>query len=471
MKSKYLVGKNFAVLACVAFMASVLARPLAAQLPAVLQVPTATRIAGNTTSGYNGDYGPALNIDLNGPTDTVFDAAGNQYISDTKNNCIRKVTPGTPAVMSVLVGYESNPASPANPTPSDTCNASSYTATSLPPNQGVLGPQGLAIDAAGNLFIADSGHNCIRELPANKTGTYNLVTVVDTCLNYGSAAATAASVSPNPQGLILDAADNEFWTSYDPNESLSQVMYHRQQAPAQPPTNVCDAVGLPVTNHDTVCTFYNGQSTILNDPTGLAIDAAGDYYVADTGNGCVREVSATLLVSTPLGQCISDGSGSTAIPNFSPVGLAAGNQGYLYITNIAQGTVLQYQGQNTAPVLIAGLPGQATPYTGAQDGKAAVVVSLNDPLGMSVDPSGNLYVADNGNGIIRQLAYNNQFPSENLNTPSSGQNLQFEINSSVNLAATFTSEYGVSLGNNTLHRCARCIDWPNAHHLRSLGAV
>ncbi len=445
MKSKYLVGKNFAVWVCMTLVACISARPVAAQLPAVLQVPAATRVAGNTSSGYNGDYGSAINLDLNGPIATVFDAAGNQYISDTKNNCIRKVTPGTPAIMSVLVGYESAPTS------SDTCNASSLTPT---PTQGLLVPEGLAIDAAGNLFIADSGHNCIRELPANATGARSLVTVVDTCLNYGSPAATALSVSPNPQGLILDAFDNEFWTSYEPGEGISQVMYHRQQAPAELPTNVCDALGAPVAGHNTVCTFYpNGVNTVLNDPTGLAIDAAGDYYVADTGNGCVREVTPAQVQSTPIGQCASDGSGSSnpPVPDFSPVGLAAGSQGYLYITNLAQGTVLQYQGPDatTAPVLIAGIPNSTTPYTGSQDGKAAVVVSLNQPAGLSVDPSGNLYVADSGNGIIRELAYNNQFPSENLNTPSGGQNLQFEINANVNLAATFTAEYGVSLGNNT----------------------
>lgn len=441
MKSKYFAGKNFAVWVCVTLMAGVSAGPLAAQLPAVLQVPSATRVAGNTVSGYNGDYGSAINLDLNGPLATVFDANGNQYISDSKNNCIRKVTPGTPAIMSVLVGYESAPTS------TDTCNASSLTPT---PAQGLLSPAGLAIDAAGNLFIADSGHNCIRELPANATGARSLVTVVDTCENYGSAAATARSVSPNPQGLLLDPYDNEFWTSYEPGEGISQVMYHRQQAPAELPTNVCDAMGTPIAGHNTVCTFYNGQSTILNDPTGLAIDAAGNYYVADTGNGCVREVSATLAASTPVGQCASDGTG-IAIPNFSPVGLAAGSQGYLYISNIAQGTVLQYQGENatTAPVLVAGIPNSTTPYTGAQDGKAAVVVTLNQPAGLSVDPSGNLYVADSGNGIIRELSYNNQFPSENLNTPSGGQNLWFEINANVNLAATFTAEYGVSQSNNT----------------------
>jgi hypothetical protein len=451
MKSKFYAGKNFAVWVCMTLVACVSVKPLAAQIPAtppaVLQVPAATRVAGNTTSGYNGDYGSAINLDLNSPVASVFDAAGNQYISDTKNNCVRKVTPGTPAIMSVLVGYESAPTS------SDTCNASSLTPT---PTQGLLGPQGLAIDAAGNLFIADGGHNCIRELPANTTGTRSLINVVDTCLNYGSPAAAALSVSPNPQGLLLDANDNEFWTSYEPSLGLSQVMYHRQQAPAELPTNVCDVVGTPVAGHDTVCTFYNGQGIVLNDPTGLVIDAAGDYYVADTGNGCVREVSAALGVSTPMGQCASDGSGAgnPSIPNFAPVGLAAGNQGYLYVTNIAQGTVLQYQGLNaqgapTAPVLVAGVPNSTTPYTGAQDGKAAVVVSLNQPAGLSVDPSGNLYVADSGNGIIRELTYNNQFPSENLHTPSGGQNLQFEINANVNLSATFTAEYGVSLGNNT----------------------
>ena len=448
MKSKFLVGKQVAVWACTTLMACLSAGPLAAQLPAVLQVPTVTRVAGNTTSGYNGDYGSAINLDLNGPVDSVFDTAGNQYISDSLNNCVRKVVPGTPAIMSVLVGYE------ATSTSTDTCNASSLTPTPL---QGVLRPQGLAIDAAGDLFIADSGHNCIRELQANTSGTRSLINVVDTCSNYGSPAKTALSVSPNPQGLILDSVGDEIWTSYEPSESISQVMFHREVPPAEPPTSVCDIAGTPTAGHSTICTFYNGQGTVLDDPTGLAVDAAGDYYVADTGSGCVRELSAAQVLSTPIGQCANDGSGTTAIPNFEPVGLAAGNQGYLYVSNLAQGTILQYQGHNpqgdnTTPVLLAGIPNtQSTPYTGAQDGEAAVVVSLNTPSGLSVDPSGNIYVADTGNGIIRQLAFNTQFPAQNLNTPSGGQDLQFEINAAVNLAATFTSEYGVSLGNNTCH--------------------
>ena len=440
MKSEHFAVKKIVLWSCIAWAGCVATRQLAAQLPAVLQVPAATRVAGSTASGYNGDYGPATNLDLSSPTGSVFGADGNQYIADSKNNCVRKVTPGTPAMMSVLVGYESTPVS------ADTCDASNVTPM---PAQGLLGPQGLAIDAAGDLFIADTGHNCIRELPANASGARSLVTVVDTCQNYGSSAALALSVSPSPQGLILGPDGDQIWTSYASALGISQVMYHRQ---TDPEGSVCDVVGTPVAGHDTVCAFFNGQGTMLSDPTGLTMDAAGNDYIADTGNGCVRELTAAMVLITPVGQCASDNTGSAnpTIPDFAPVGLAAGKQGYIYVTNIAQGTVLQYQGQNSAPVLIAGVPNtQSTVYTGAQDGKAAVTVSLNAPTGLAVDPSGTLYVADSGNGIIRELAFNAHFPSQNLHALSSAQNLHFQINSAVNLASSFTPEYGVSLGNNT----------------------
>ena len=134
------------------------------------------------------------------------------------------------------------------------------------------------------------------------------------------------------------------------------------------------------------------MNTVLNDPTGLAIDAAGDYYVADTGNGCVREVTPAQVQSTPIGQCASDGSGSSnpPAPNFSPVGLAAGSQGYLYITNLAQGTVLQYQGPDatTAPVLIAGIPNSTTPYTARRMARRpSLYRSISRPVCPSILPA------------------------------------------------------------------------------------
>jgi sugar lactone lactonase YvrE len=438
MKSKSTLGGSFAVRACVALMASGLAMTFAAAAQAVLQVPTSTRVAGSTVSGYNQDFGPAISTDLSNPTYTVFDAAGNQYVSDTGNNCVRKISAST-GDTSVLVGYEATASS------SDTCNTSSV--TNISPTQGVVAPKGLALDSTGDLFIADSGHNCIRELVANTTGSKSLQAVVDTCTNYAPVGLSTNSVSPSPTGLIIDYEGDIIASIADSADNINQVIFH---GVGNPKTEVCDLAGQTSAAVFNACPFFNGLTYVLNSPNGLAIDQAGNYYLADTGNSCVRELSATNVVTTPIGVCASDGSGTTAIPNFSPVGLAVGNQGYLYVSNANQATVLQYTGGSAAPWIFAGIPGaQTTVYTGAQEGIAGVDVSLNSPTGLSVDASGNIYVADSGNGIVRQLALNAQFSSENLKNASTAQTLQFEISSAVNLTATPGLDFQISNGNNT----------------------
>jgi sugar lactone lactonase YvrE len=341
--------------------------------------------------------------------------------------------------MSVLVGYE------ATPSTGDTCNTTGV--TNITPTQGLIAPTGLALDPAGDLFIADSGHNCVRELLANTTGSKSLQTVVDTCNNYPPVGLSTNSVSPSPTALLIDYEGDIVVSIADSTDDINQVIFHGIGNPA---TEVCDIVGQTSAAVVNPCPFFNGTGYRINSPGAIAIDQGLNYYLADTGDSCVRELSSTLVVSTPIGVCTNDGSGTTPIANFAPVGLAVGNQGYLYISNANQATVLQYTGGGVAPTVDAGIPdAQSTVYTGAQEGIAAVDVSLNNPTGLAVDPSGNIDVADSGNGIVRQLAYNSQFGSEGLKNASAPQTLWFEINSAVNLTATPGTDFQISNGNNT----------------------
>ena len=122
-------------------------------------VPSTSRFAGAVTGTQPSDGGLATTVPLNAPTYVASDVSGNIYIADTGNNCVRRVD--TSGNMTVVVGQPTGG--------SDTClTAGSVTAD---PATGVLIPSGLALNAAGDLFIADTGHNCVRRLPAGSTGT------------------------------------------------------------------------------------------------------------------------------------------------------------------------------------------------------------------------------------------------------------------------------------------------------------
>ena len=405
----------------------------------VREVPTSNRVAGTGTAGFNGDFGTvASSTELNGPSYTVFDSNGNQYISDTGNNCIRRIN-ATDGSISVLAGYEATPSS------ADTCDAAGFTISST---QGLLAPAGLAFDTGGNLFIADSGHNCIRELPnvaGGNIGSSQLANVVDSCTNT-----TALSVTPSPTGLTVEPNGTLGIAIADQTDGISQVILHVK---ADPVDAVCLIAGQPSSRVPGYCPFITGGNVTLNLPNGLAGDPLGNYFVADTGNNCIRELTPLGVVSTYLGQCTSDASGTpTPIANFNPYGLVFGPEGYLYIAN-GDDTVLQYRGGTNAFSIFAGIPYTASqtppPYNGTQEGVAAVDVSLNKPLGLSVDGTGNVYVADVNNSIIRQLALGTQFPETVLKNSGTPQTLQFEIDAPVNFSVTTAPDYPIFSGNNT----------------------
>ncbi len=134
----------------VSFVASTLA-PTFAYSQALTLLQSGTRYAGTITPGFNGDFGSATTVSLNTPSYIVFDSNGNQYISDTQNNCVRKID--TSGSMSTVAGL-------AVSGQGDTCNTSSNATPT--PSQGLYQPTGLAVDSSNNLYISDSKHNCVR---------------------------------------------------------------------------------------------------------------------------------------------------------------------------------------------------------------------------------------------------------------------------------------------------------------------
>ncbi len=408
-------------LACL--VASVVA-PALAYSQALTPVQSGTRYAGTITPGFNGDFGSATTISLNTPSYVVFDSHGNQYISDTLNNCVRRID--SFGSMSTVVGQ-------AVPGKGDTCAAPSNPPPT--PSEGLYQPTGLAVDSSNNLYIADTKHNCVRVLPNGTAGVNSLTTVAGTC-------GSVSSTTPSPNGLVLDAA-NHLYISIQDTEVLPAVSTYqvlRQTLGA----GLCVMAGAPSTLVPNTCSGITG-SIVLNAPSGLAINGMGDLFLADTGNNCVRQIANLATYRTAVGQCLNDGSGNPATALNKPYGLTFSPTQSLFITETSPDNVVSYTPGSSSLTITAGLPnGAAGPYSPTQDGNSALSSPLNSPRGIAVDSFGNFSLADSGNSIARKLSGNIIFPSTPVGSASAAIPLTFVVNQTVNLSASSGPDFSIT---------------------------
>ena len=420
---------SFVVLA---ILASLVSAP-AALAQAVTMVQSSERSAGSSAPGYNGDFGPATTVNLSNPSYMVFDSNGNQFVSDTLNNCVRKID--TAGNITTIAGL-------AVSGQSDTCN-SALNATPPPTaTQGLFQPTGLAIDSTNRLYIADSGHNCVRALVSGDSGVANLTTVAGTC---GSA--PTASVTPAPNGLAIDATNN-LYISLQDSASAIPVYQVVQHAPVTAATNVCLVAGTASANVSTQCAGVPAGIALVR-PSGLAVNVSGDLYIADTGNNCVRKVggvaSGSATQSTAVGQCLNDASGSSATAVHNPYGLAVSPMQSLFISESSPDNVVSFVPGSTSLNIVGGLPsGVPGPYNSSQDGKSALNAPLNGPRGLAFDSVAHLFVADSLNNIIRELSSNLSFAVTPVGSPSTIQPITFVINQPVNLTESSGSDYSIT---------------------------
>jgi sugar lactone lactonase YvrE len=395
---------------------------------------TNSRYAGSSTgtSLYNGDTGAAISTSLNAPSYTVFDSAGNLYISDTLNNCVRRIDSN--GNISTVAGLRVS----GGP---DTCN----TAGNPTPiaTQGLLRPTGLAIDSKNTLYIADSLHNCVRSLAFGAVDSFAanaLTTAAGTCSSNDT-----ASVTPVPNGLTVDGSGNLYVSIRDSAAALpvNQVVRHLATDPA---TNVCYVAGQPSANVANACAGVTGTVT-LSSPAGLAFDPTGNLFFADTGNNCVREVVSLTTQQTAVGQCGNDHSGNSATALASPYGLAFSPAATLYISEAGAGNnnVAVFAPGYGTLTLVAGLPnGSSGAYSALLDGQSSLSAALDSPLGLTTDATGNLYLADSLNNVVRKMSSGLFFPATAAGTSSVTQTVTFSINRTVNLSATAGPDYSIA---------------------------
>ena len=386
-------------------------------------------VAGNNSSAYSGDGGPAIDASLSEPSGLAFDGAGNLYIADTNNNCIRIVTPdqnihtfaglcsyalfqgdGGPATSAKLNKPYSVAVDPYGSvyisdtenerlrkvTPDGIINTIAGTGTAGFSDGPALqaefaSPSGIALDASGSIYVADKSNFRIRKvLPS---GIVVTVAGSGTPGYSGNAAATGAEMY-FPQGVFADSSGDVY---------IADTQNNRIRKVSSGVITTVAGNGTP---------GYSGNSgpatsARLAQPQGVFVVPAGNLYIADTVNQAIREVSNGVINQRvgPGSGCgqekdsVGDGCAGFYGVYDNPTGVAVDSAASVYIADSDHCRIREVSNASgTATVAGNGTCG----FSG--DNGPATSAELRNPQGVALDSAGNLYIADTYNNAIREVS-------------------------------------------------------------------
>jgi trimeric autotransporter adhesin len=329
-------------------------------------------VAGGDKAGYRGDGGQATSAGLYYPYDVTFDVSRNIYIADSYNHRIRLVTKSTGIITTVAgdgtAGYKGD--------------------GGLATSAGLFYPFGVAVDASGNIYIADTSNYRIRMV----TSSTGIITTVagDGTIGYKGDGGPATSAGLYyPYGVTVDASGNIY---------IADTSNYRIRL-------VTRSTGIITTVAGDGTAGYKGDggpatSASLFDPWDIAVDASGNIYIADAGNHRVRLVTRSSgIITTVAGDgtvaYYGDGGQATLSGLYSIHGIAVDASGNIYIADYR---LIRLVTKNTG--IITTVAGNSNfGYSG--DGGPATSASMSSPGGVCVDASGSIYFADSSNSRIR----------------------------------------------------------------------
>ena len=294
--------------------------------------------------------GTGSSANFNFPSGVAVDGNGNVYVADQGNFIIRKITPA--GVVTTVAGSAG-----VQGTTDATGAAARFYA-----------PSGVAVDSTGTLYVADYGNNAVRKItPAGVVTTL----------------AGAAAQFNGPYGVAVDS-NGYVYVADQFNNTIRKI------APGGAVTTLAGSVGVTGSSDGT------GTGALFDQPLGVAVDASGDVYVADSVNRTIREISPLGMVTTLAGSAgllgSTDGTGSAA-RFFGPSGVAVDSAGNIYVADRL--TIRKI----TPGGVVSSLAG-STGSAGSSDGTGAAALFSN-PLGIAVDGNDFVYIADTGNNTIR----------------------------------------------------------------------
>ena len=333
-----------------------------------------TTIAGDGLTGYTGDGSPASAATFHSPSALAIDAAGNLYISDQQNNCVRKITKATGIITTVA----------GNGSPGSLGDNGQATAAQLHNNWGI------ALDGTGNLYITDEDNHKIRKVNS-ATGIITTFAGTGTPGNTGNGGLATAADLNVPIGIAVDPAGNVFV-----GDEFHKVIRK---------ISTSGIISLYAGVSDTA--GYRGDggpawNALFRDIFGLAEDASGNLYICDWGNNCIRKINSVGIISTVAGTGVAGFSGDNGPATLAklnrPTGVFPDDKGNIYIVDAFNQRIRKV---NSAGV-IKTIAGSGTPGF-AGDGGAALAAKFNNPVYAVADDSGSIYVSDGDNERIRKI--------------------------------------------------------------------
>ncbi|MFI5148971.1 MAG: T9SS type A sorting domain-containing protein [Bacteroidia bacterium] len=338
-----------------------------------LEAQNISTIAGNGIPGFSGDGSSATSAQLDSLSGVAIDAAGNIYIADNSNNRIRKVSPA--GLITTIAGT----------------GTGGYGGDGGPATSALLNfPNGIALDGAGNIYIADGSNNRVRKI--SPSGIINTIAGNGTA-GFGGDGGPATTAQLNgPAAIAIDKTGNVYIADCT-NQRIRKV----------------DSSGTILTVAGNGTAGYGGDAGLatsakLANPTGVAVDGSGNLYIADNYNHRIRFVNSAGIISTVAGSGVAGFAGDGAFAIHAklryPTGVALDKSGNIFIADLLNNRIRKVDTTG----LITTVAGKGiTGYSG--DGGLATLAELNYPYSLTIDGTGSLFIADGGNNRVRMVSY------------------------------------------------------------------
>jgi uncharacterized protein (TIGR03437 family) len=323
-----------------------------------------TTVFAGSTQGYSGDDGPATSAELNGPNGVAVDALGDVFVADTYNNVVREITPD--GKIHTIAGN----------------GTAAFGGSGIPAISSPLAyPYGVEVDAAGNVYIAEEYR--IRKFSPNG--------LINTIAGYGLSPVDGLAIDTAIGPMVALAVDKSS------NLYLADAGYNMVRM-ITPSGNITTLAGSQTPGFAGDGTY--GVKALLNGPSGLSVDSHGNVYIADELNHRIRELTAAGFMSTIAGSThyAGDSGPATAALLHRPEQAVTDSAGNVYISDTDNNAIRKVDTKG----VITTIAGNGNCNYGGDLGPA-VSASLCVPEGLAFDSSGNLYIADYGNCVVRRI--------------------------------------------------------------------